>query len=257
MSASQQSAAKRAAGTAAFNQNEAAIKQEAAEFTNQENTMRYQDETWQQDIEFATKTLGYQINEFAKQEVYVEQTKDAITKNETAQFGQVALQAIQKNIAITLGEANMNTQAAQARATAQVQGDARGVEGNSVNAIIDDVFRQQGQSASTMEMNRLGVNTQAQEDMAAVKAGADTQLGQLQASVKTYSPSTPIRAPGPVQGVQDITLAKTAEQSSAADTLAIAGAGLSGAVSGFQLGANLTGTTTKDALSGVGKLLGI
>ena len=183
---SQQAAQKKAAGDAAFSQNEAAIKQEAVEYQNQEATMRYQDETWQQDIDFATQTLNYQAKEFIKQGDYVAKAGTAIDQNENAQFGQVALQTIQKNIAISLNEANTNTSAAQARATEQVKADARGVSGNTVDAIIDDVSRQQGQAISVMEMNRAGINAESMVDMAAVKAGADTSLGQLQASVKTY-----------------------------------------------------------------------
>lgn len=255
-SAQQSDAAKKAGDLQTAN-NAAAIAQAGIEYKTQEDNMRYADVTWQQDIDFASATLQYQGAEFAKQAAYVATAGQAVLKNEDTNLAQVALQAVQKNIAITLQQTNTNGQGAAARATAQVAADARGVEGNSVDSVIGDVSRQQGQTLSVMEMNRSAVNQQARIDLEATKAAGDSQLNQLQAGVKTYSPSTAIRAPSSGGIVQDPTLTSVRESSGLADSLAIGAAGVSGAVTGFNAVNTLTGTSSKDQVSGISSFLGI
>lgn len=255
--ASQQSTAAKNASRVARTTNEATLNQSQADYAQQEETMRYQDETWQQDLDYATQTLTFQQGQFAKQTEYVKDAGKAILDNAGSQAAQVALQAVQKNIAITLGEANTNTQAAEARASARAAADGRGAAGNSVDAIIQDVSRQAGQAIGTQEMNRDAINNQARVDLQAVKAGSDTALGNLQASLKVYSPSTQIRAPGPVGGVQAPSLVSTPETSSVGNALAIGAAGLSGAATGLKLTSDLSGTSTRDLVQGWGKGLGI
>lgn len=248
--AAQQSAARKNAQRAASQANDASYKQSGADYANQEATMRWQDDTWQQDIDFANQTLSYQGREFAKQADYVAEAGQDVIDNTNREMAQTLLKTVQQNIAATLQVAGVNRDAAKTRATAQVQADARGVQGQSVDAIIDDVSRQQGQAVSVMEMNRSAANQQARIDLEAVKAAGDTQLGQLAGSVKVYSPSTPIRAPSPVGGTASPTVVQPAEQSGLGNTLAIVGAGINGAVSGFNAGTTLTGMTSKEAIGG-------
>lgn len=254
---SQQAQARKAAGDAAETTNAASIKNAKASYANQEDTMRWQDTTWQQDIDFATQNLDYEQKEFAKQAGYVADTGKAILTNEGAAMAATALATVQKNIAVTLKEADLGTSAAQARATAQVGADGRGVSGNSVNAIIDDVSRQQGEATSTMELNRSAINQQARLDIQGQKAAGDTQIGELAASVKVYSPSTPIRTPGPVGNTVSPTILQPAEQSGLANSLAIGAAGIQGAATGFNTFNTLSGSTSKETVGAVGSFLGI
>lgn len=257
--ASQQANAQAKAGQKAADQaNDAALKQTSAEYRQQEATMRWQDDNWQSDLDFATQTLSYQGQEFAKQGVYVSETAEAIKKNQNEQFAQAALKAVQQNISTTLSEANVASKGAADRATEQAKADARGAEGNSVNAIIDDVHRQQGQALSVMEQNRSAMAFQARTDMESLKAAGDTQLGQLVASIKTYSPSTPIRSPQPVGGVQSPTLVSPPPApSQGAAIISGVSQGLQAGLSTFQGINSLTGQTTGQSLGSLGTFLGI
>ena len=253
----QQSTAAKNAKNAASAANAASLKQSSAEYKNQENTMRWQDETWQQDINFATQNLDYQTREFAKQTAYVKEAGTAIVKNEDGNLAQLALRSVQQNIATSLQEANTNTAAAEAGATAQVSADKRGVSGNSVNAIIDDVHRKQGQTIDVMEMNRSAMMGQTMVDMTAAKAAADSQLGQLQGSVKTFAPSTPIRTPQPVGTVQSPTLVAPAERSALGDALAIGGSAIQGGLTAFNTYNTVTGQTAVQGAGQIKSSLGI
>jgi hypothetical protein len=198
----------------------------------------YQDDTWQQDVDFATKTLAYQENEFNRQEVWAGDATKAVVTNEANAENQQLLKTVQQNVALSLQESDVMKQAQGGEASAATGAAGRNVTGNSVDQVIQDVARQGGEAHTVLEMNRSASNQQALQDLLGVKASGDAQLTGIGSNIHTYSPSTPIRTPQPLSPVIKGAPAATVASPGYIGT---AFGAIGGIVSGFNTYANLGG----------------
>ncbi|HWL80106.1 MAG TPA: hypothetical protein VNR89_04075 [Roseomonas sp.] len=243
-----------AAGTVASyaQQSDAANKQKTynRQVSLQQNDYRlqvldYQNKVWQQDIDYARDMLSWSEEEWNRQVRYDVKARQAVEKNTLAAVGQVMLRQVEEDMAVVAQGVDTRTRGAQARAQLSVRD--RGVEGNSVDAIVNDVTRQEGEVLNVMAMNRASSLRQLNREAIAIDAQGDQQLASIQ--LKTYAPSTQIREPSPVNPV--------------APAAPVAGpnvgqliTGLSGAVaSGFTNYSSWTGQTMQQTLNQTGNWL--
>lgn len=161
----------------------------------------YEDDTWQQDLDFATKNLNYEKNEFTRQATWVNAATSAALDNEKNNENQVMLRNVQNNVALSFQEFDTNRSAQTAGAATQSGADGRGVTGNSVNEVVQDVARQGGEANTILEMNRSASNEQSLQDLLQVKANGDSSLVSIGDSIKTYAPDTEVRTPAPIAPV--------------------------------------------------------
>lgn len=197
-----------AAGTAASYQGgqDAAAQSTAAANKNNQNNAAYRDElqryqnlTWMQDIEFAQESLGYQQTEFSRQMEWTEAAGKAVTRNRDAEAFTLMARGIEETIASTFQLTGLEKQGRAARGSFAAKD--RSVEGNSVEAVLGDVWRQEGEAKTIVDMNRDVTGRQLFREAMAQDAGADSQMSQIASSVRTYAPNAPIRAPGPINPV--------------------------------------------------------
>ncbi len=118
-----------------------AASQSAAQATknNQTNAayrdelQRYQNDTWLQDIAYASQNLGYQQVEFQRQIEWTEAAGKAVTRNRDAEAFTLMARGIEETIASTFSRTSIEKQGAAARATYGAKD--RNVEGNSVESV--------------------------------------------------------------------------------------------------------------------------
>lgn len=166
---------------------------------DRESTMRWQNEVWSQDLQFAREQVAWQADEFQRQTAWVAKGQDAITRNRDASAFTLMLRAVEEDISFAFGREDTKRQGRAMRGTFAARD--RGVEGNSVDAVLEDVFRQEGDAITVQDMNRSALNRQLYRESLAIDAEADQQLSSLASQVRTFSPSAPIRSPQPVASV--------------------------------------------------------
>ncbi|MGV2979853.1 hypothetical protein ACERNI_06540 [Camelimonas sp. ID_303_24] len=176
------------------------VKAEAQAEEYRGQLIQYQNDVYQQDIDYGFTYLNYQKGEFDRQVNYLDQSSKIIEKGRTAQYGTLLLRQVEEGIANMMGVDDLNRQARKTQAGADAYAADKGIEGISVDQIIGDVARQQGEAVTVMEMNRSATMRQLGLEMQGVKAQADSSLMNLQ--MKTYNPTTQIRKPQPVNPVQ-------------------------------------------------------
>jgi hypothetical protein len=161
--------------------------------------MQYQNEVWDQDISYANDMLAWSEQEWNRQERYAARAMEAVEKNTLAATGQLLLRQVEEDMGVIMQgqEQRRNEQVARASLTNRA-GD-RGVEGNSVDAIINDVTRQEGEVLNVMAMNRAASARAINRQIIEADAQGDQQLSSIQ--LKTYAPSVQIRSPAPVSPV--------------------------------------------------------
>lgn len=167
--------------------------------------LQEQNDTWEQDIKHAGDTLAYAEAEWVRQERAADKAVKAVEKNTLAATGQLLIRQVEEDIAVVaegMGVRRIGTVARASRAALD-----RGVEGNSVEAIINDVSRQEGEALNVMAMNRSAGRRQLNRQIIEADAQGDQALANI--GVRTFAPQTPIRQPGvlgsiapsaPVQG---------------------------------------------------------
>nr|WP_314073593.1 hypothetical protein [uncultured Roseococcus sp.] len=161
--------------------------------------MRYQNETWEQDLRYAQESLGYQRAEFDRQLEWSEKARESVTRNRDAEAFTLMARGIEETIASTFQSQALGKQGRAARATYAAKD--RGVEGNSVEAVLGDVWRQEGEAQTIVDMNRDVTGRQLFREAIASDAQHDSQMSQIASSIRTYAPNAPIRTPGPVNPV--------------------------------------------------------
>lgn len=118
-----------------------------------------------------------------------------------------------------------NDKAAMAgRAKAQVAADAKGIEGSSVEQLIDEVTRQQGENDTVLALNRSATMRQLTLESMGLKANADAALYNI--PIRTYDPIAPINPPSPVNPVRPE--APVASPNRGAMVANVVGAGIQG-----------------------------
>lgn len=158
---------------------------------------QYQNEVWEQDLAYSKDVLTWAQGEFERNARYTTEAAKAVEKNTLAATGQLLLRQVGEDMGVILNGLDTRTRGSQARG--QIAAKDRGVEGNSVEAIINDVSRQEGEALNVMAMNRSASLRQINRQIIEADAQGDQQLASL--SVKTYAPQQQVRSPAPVNSV--------------------------------------------------------
>lgn len=209
----------------------------------------YAEEIFAQDLSFAYENLNFQRGEFARQERILDRNREAIQRNTDWSIGGILMRQLEEDMASTLQELGIGKQAGAMRGAAQVSASARGVEGNSVDAILQDVTRQEGEALATVELNR-SVTSRAltRQVIEARTAGTQQMMGQV---AQTYAPATPLRVMGPMGSINP---SAPVAQPSPLAALAGIGSAIGG---GFNLYNSLTKQDPATTFQQIGSIFGI
>jgi len=161
------------------------------------DTMQYQNDVWEQDIAYANDMLAWAEGEWNRQVTNYGRAAEAIEKNTLAATGQLLIRQAEEDMATILQAAETRRTGTVARA--KMEATDRGVEGNSVEAIINDVTRQEGEALNVQAMNRSSSIRAINQAIVAADAQGDQQLANL--ALKTYAPQAQIRQPTPVNPI--------------------------------------------------------
>jgi len=159
----------------------------------------FNNEIYRQDIEYAEDLLDYQREEFAAQRQWFDQSGDLIRRDYVNQLGTLLTRAVEETIAAQLLGEDAIRQGRRERATAAAQAGERGVSGNTVDMLLGDVRRQEGEALTSIDRNRAAISRQMQLEALGLKARADTAINQLPLS--TFQPITPPKPPAPTSPV--------------------------------------------------------
>ncbi|MBR0653232.1 hypothetical protein GXW78_26505 [Roseomonas terrae] len=181
---------------AAKKQNAYAAATDAANREHRRDVMEHQMDVWQQDLEYAEEVLAYSRTEFDKQAAFATTAMQAVERNRDADAFTLAVRGIEETVAATFQVTGAQRQGQAARA--QFAARDRNVEGNSVDAVLGDVMRQEGDVVSMVAINRDATMRQIGREAQAADAQHDQALSQIAAGIRTFSPQAPIRTPGPV-----------------------------------------------------------
>ncbi len=172
----------------------------AANADYRRDVQEYQLDVWQQDLDYANEVLAYSRGEFDKQTLWATTAMAAVERNRDNDAFTLAVRGIEENIAATFQGTSIRSQGQAARG--QYAARDRGVEGNSVDAVLGDVQRQEGEALTMVEVNRAAGARQLGREALALDAQHDQQLSQIAGNIRTFSPQAPIRAPSPVSLTQ-------------------------------------------------------
>lgn len=184
---------------AAWEQRAHNAKVEAIQEKYRAELIQYQNVVYQQDVDHGKKMLEYQGSEFDRQGRMVENATESIQKNLFAKYAQILQRQIEEGMASAF-DLHSNEKAGMAnRAKAQVAADAKGIEGSSVEQLIDEVTRQQGDNETILTLNRSATMRQLTLESMGLKASADQALYNI--PIQTYAPIAPLNPPSPVNPV--------------------------------------------------------
>ncbi|MBN9442313.1 hypothetical protein [Bosea sp. (in: a-proteobacteria)] len=174
-------------------------KVEAQQEKYRAELIEYQNVVYQQEVDYGKKTLDYQRSEFQRQDKVVTNARESIQKNLFAQYATLLQRAVEENMATTFQSVSNQKSVLAAQAKGQVSADARGVEGNSVEQLINDVAREGGDNETILQLNRSATARQLNLEAMGLKASADQQLYNL--PIQTFQPIAPLNPPQPVSPV--------------------------------------------------------
>lgn len=192
--------AHRANSKAAAEQNLYNMKVETQQQQYRAKLMEHQNKVYAQDVKYGGEVLAYQRDEFRRQNEHLDRATENIQQSYFTQVGTLMKRMVEEDIAAVLQMEDVAKTSRRERASRQVQSDARGVEGNSVEAVINDVARQEGEAVTVMEMNRSAMQRQLMLEAQQLKTNADGAIMNL--PVNTYQPMANVLAPSPVSPVQ-------------------------------------------------------
>jgi hypothetical protein len=174
----------------------AAIQQQIQDHKYRQEVMQWQLDVWAQDLEYAREVLSYSREEFAKQTEWAQRALEAVDRNRNAETFTFMARAIEEGIAAAFQNTAIARQGLAARASLAARD--RGVEGASVEAVLNDVKRQVGEAQTMTELNLQGTRRQLAREMLAADAASDQQMSAIASNIKTFAPNAPIRKPQPV-----------------------------------------------------------
>jgi len=180
---------------AAADQNAYNAAVEAQQRVYQRQLMQYNNEAYAREIDYYGDLLDYQQQEFQRQADFVMASQEAINKDYFNKFSTLLTRQVEEAMATAFGIETAERQARWERATARAAAAERGVEGNSVEAILNDVSRQQGEAVAMMRLNQEAVSRQLMLEAMGLKAAADTALNNI--PVNVFQPITPPTPPAP------------------------------------------------------------
>lgn len=160
----------------------------------------YQNKTFGQDLDYQKELLAYQQKEFKRQEEYVAEAREAVETNYLGQVATLLQRQVEESIAAAFGVQTVQSQARAERAKNEVIAGERGIEGNTVDAVVGDIMRQGGEALSAMELQQDALDRQFALEAMGLKASADQALNNI--VVSTFQPLAPIAPPSPVAPVQ-------------------------------------------------------
>jgi type II secretory pathway pseudopilin PulG len=226
---------------AAWEQRAYNMKVEAQQERYRAELIEYQNVVYQGEVDHGHKLLDYSEGEFSRQAKFRDNAAESIQKNLFAQYATIFQRAIEENIASAFDVRAVAKEGQAVRAKARAAADSKGVEGASVEAIIDDVSRQEGENRVLLEMNRSATQRQLHLEAMGLKASADQQLYNI--PLQTFQPSAPLNPPNPISPVTPA--APVASPSRGAMVANVIGAG----VQGLSNYASWSGQTMKQAFS--------
>ncbi|MCZ8044681.1 MAG: hypothetical protein O9330_19615, partial [Beijerinckiaceae bacterium] len=165
--------------------------------------------------------------------------QESIQKNLFAQYATLLQRQVEEGMAFTFETVNASKDAAAMRAKGQVAADAKGIEGSTIEQLIDNVSREEGDTRTVLHLNRSATQRQLTLEAMGLKASADQQLYNLPTNV--FQPEAPLNPPSPVNPVSPA--APVASPSKGALVANVVGS----VVSGMSNYASWSGTTMANA----------
>lgn len=181
--------------TAAHEQRAYAMQVETVQTQYRLEQHKHGNETYRQDIQYGNDLLAYQKSEFTRQEAHLTRATESIQKNYFVKVGTILTRMVEENISSALQVDGVQKTGRSERAKETVKASERGVEGTSVDQIINDISRQEGNAVHVMEMNRSAVQRQLMLEALGLKSQADAAVGNLE--VRTFQPQPIPQAPAP------------------------------------------------------------
>lgn len=179
--------------------NRAAREQFARDTEYRRELMAYQNDVWAQDLQYAREVLEYSEGEFGRQVEWAGVAMDRARQNRDSDAFTLMVRGVEERIAASFQNSAVAAQGRVARA--QFSARDRGVEGNSVDAVLGDVERQEGDARTMTELNFDATRRQLGREALALDASADQTAFQIAGSIRTFAPNAPVRAPQPLAPV--------------------------------------------------------
>lgn len=176
---------------AAWEQRAYNVKVEAQDEKYRPNS--YQNVVYQQEVDHGHTVQEWKEGEFARQAVARQNASASIQENLFAQYATILQRMVEEGMAASLNGTGVQRDAQALRAKAQAAAESRGIEGSSVEQMINDVSRQEGENLTVMELNRSAAQRQLNLEAMGLKASADQQLYNL--PLQTYGPDAPVTPP--------------------------------------------------------------
>lgn len=185
-----------AAGKAAKQQQRQQDTEMRAQIADRMRAIEYAEEQFTRDMSFAQETLDYSQSEFSRQTKTVERGRETVQRNTSDEVSAVLARQIEEDMALILGARETSRAATSGRATLRAQAGDRGVEGNSVEAIIQDVSRQEGEALNVQAMNRSASDRMLTRQAVVTRAqGTQTMMNM---GVQTMAPQSQVRVAAPM-----------------------------------------------------------
>jgi len=158
---------------------------------------RYNNQIFKQDIGYFNDLLDYQQQEFGRQAVAYDKAKTAIGDDYISQVGQLLTRMTEEYVATNLLGESAVREGRRARAAGQVASAEMGVQGNSIDSLLNDVRRQVGETMTGAQRQQRSVMRQLQNEALGLSARADSEIASI--PLQSFQPLTPARAPAPSQ----------------------------------------------------------
>lgn len=170
-----------------------------AQISDRNRAIDYATEQFTRDMSFAQETLDYSQTEFSRQTKVVERGRETVQRNTSDEVSAVLARQIEEDMALILGARETSRAATSASATLRAQAGDRGVEGNSVEAIIQDVSRQEGEALNVQAMNRSASDRMLTRQAIATRAQGTQAMFNI--GVQTMAPQSQVRVAAPMASI--------------------------------------------------------
>lgn len=173
--------------------------QARAQIADRLRAIEYAEEQFTRDMSFAQETLDYSQTEFSRQKKVVERGRETVQRNTSDDVAAVLIRQVEEDMALILSGRETSRAATSGRATLRAQAGDRGVEGNSVDAIIQDVTRQEGEALNVQAMNRSASDRMLTRQAITTRAQGTQQMMGM--GVQTMAPQSQVRVAAPMASI--------------------------------------------------------
>lgn len=180
-------------------QNKANNANTRAGIEDRHRAITYAEEVFEADRQFAYENLDFQKEEFTRQNEKIVQGRETIARNTSENIAAILTRQIEEDMAVILGAAETRRAGASMRGTIGASNADRGVEGHSVDAVLQDVFRQEGEAMTVMAMNRSATDRVLTNQAIAARAQGTQQMMDM--PVQTFGPQQRLRTMGTMGSV--------------------------------------------------------